>query len=190
MLSGTQRQTAGVQNRWIEVCSGDWCLVNGRLDRCWPTNVVGLTNPAFVFNSLSATKRKIGCRKGIPRRDAAVVGCENDNRIVRQFELVEFCQQSADPFVEIHPEDAGLPVHPFKDILGGTPQENAEAFKALLDGAEGAYRDAVLLNSAAALVIAEKAADLKEGVAIAAESIASGAAKAKVEGLARITSDG
>ena len=91
---------------------------------------------------------------------------------------------------EIHPEDAGLPVHPFKDILGGTPQENAEAFKALLDGAEGAYRDAVLLNSAAALVIAEKAADLKEGVAIAAESIASGAAKAKVEGLARITSDG
>ena len=74
--------------------------------------------------------------------------------------------------------------------MGGTPQENAEAFKALLDGAEGAYRDAVLLNSAAALVIAEKAADLKEGVAIAAESIASGAAKAKVEGLARITSDG
>ena len=89
---------------------------------------------------------------------------------------------------EIHPEDAGLPVHPFKDILGGTPQDNAEAFKALLDGAEGAYRDAVLLNSAAALVIAEKAADLKEGVAIAAESIASGAARAKVEGLARITS--
>ena len=91
---------------------------------------------------------------------------------------------------EIHPEDAGLPVHPFKDILGGTPEENANAFKALLDGAEGAYRDAVLLNSAAALVIAEKAADLKEGVAIAAESIASGAAKAKVEGLARITSGG
>lgn len=91
---------------------------------------------------------------------------------------------------EIHPEDAGLPVHPFKDILGGTPDENAIAFKALLDGAKGAYRDAVLLNAAAALMVAEKASDLKDGVALAGEAIASGAAKAKVDGLARITSGG
>jgi len=89
---------------------------------------------------------------------------------------------------EIHPEQAGLPVHPFRDILGGTPEENAQAFKALLDGTPGAYRDAVLLNAAAALVIAGKAADLKEGVALAAESIDSGAARDKVEGLARVTS--
>ena len=89
---------------------------------------------------------------------------------------------------EVHPEDAGLPVHPFKDILGGSPEENAEAFKALLDGQESAYRDAVLLNSAAALVVAEKAGDLKSGVEQAREAIDSGAAKTKVEGLARITS--
>ncbi len=89
---------------------------------------------------------------------------------------------------EIHPEDAGLPVHPLKDILGGSPDENAAAFRALLDGAPGAYHDAVLLNAAAALVIAGRANDLKEGVEIAAESIASGAARAKVEGLARVTS--
>ena len=88
---------------------------------------------------------------------------------------------------EVHPEDAGLPVHPFRDILGGTPEENANAFRALLDGAPGAYRDAVLLNSAAALVIAEKAADLKAGVELAAAAIDSGAARAKVEGLARAT---
>ncbi|MBT8425055.1 MAG: anthranilate phosphoribosyltransferase, partial [Silicimonas sp.] len=43
----------------------------------------------------------------------------------------------------IHPEDAGLPVHPFRDILGGTPEENANALRALLDRAPGAYRDAV-----------------------------------------------
>ncbi|MYI69610.1 MAG: anthranilate phosphoribosyltransferase, partial [Boseongicola sp. SB0673_bin_14] len=72
--------------------------------------------------------------------------------------------------------------------LGGLPDENAAAFSALLDGAPGAYRDAVLLNAAAALVIAGKANDLKEGVEIAAESIASGAARAKVEGLAHVTS--
>lgn len=89
---------------------------------------------------------------------------------------------------EIHPENAGLPVHAFSEVLGGTPEENAQAFRALLDGAPGAYRDAVLLNAAAALVIAEKAADLKEGVSVAAQSIDSGTAKAKVEGLARVTS--
>lgn len=89
---------------------------------------------------------------------------------------------------ELHPEDAGLPVHPFDMIVGGTPEENAMAFRVLLQGTPSAYRDAVLLNAAAALVVAGKAADLKEGVARAAESIDSGAAKAKVEALARITS--
>ncbi|UWQ81058.1 anthranilate phosphoribosyltransferase [Leisingera sp. S132] len=90
--------------------------------------------------------------------------------------------------VELHPEDAGLPVHDFDKIIGGTPAENAMAFRVLLQGTPSAYRDAVLLNAAAALVVAGKASDLKEGVARAAESIDSGAAKAKVEALARITS--
>lgn len=90
--------------------------------------------------------------------------------------------------IEVHPEDAGLPVHPFKDILGGTPAENAVAFRALLGGEQNAYRDAVLLNASAALVVADRAKDLKEGVEIAAESIDSGKAKASVEALARVTS--
>ena len=90
--------------------------------------------------------------------------------------------------LEIHPEDAGLPVHAMKDILGGTPEDNAKAFSALLDGAPGAYRDAVLLNAAAALVVAGKADDLKAGVEIATDSIDGGKAKAKLDGLARITS--
>lgn len=90
--------------------------------------------------------------------------------------------------LEIHPEDAGLPQHPFEAILGGTPEENGVAFRALLDGAPSAYRDAVLLNSAAALVVAGKSDTLKDGVDMAAESIDSGAAKAKIEALARITS--
>ncbi|MBY6005970.1 anthranilate phosphoribosyltransferase [Salipiger bermudensis] len=89
--------------------------------------------------------------------------------------------------VELHPEDAGLPEHPFEEIVGGTPAENAQAFRALLDGARTAYRDAVLLNSAAALVVAGKASDLREGVAMARESIDSGAAKAKIAALAEAT---
>lgn len=87
----------------------------------------------------------------------------------------------------VHPEDAGLTPHPFEAILGGTPSENAAAFRALLDGAPGAYRDAVLLNAAAALVVADKAGTLTEGVALARESIDSGAAKAKVDALRRLT---
>ncbi|MEL7299879.1 MAG: anthranilate phosphoribosyltransferase [Pseudomonadota bacterium] len=89
---------------------------------------------------------------------------------------------------EVHPEEAGLPVHRFADILGGTPEENGIAFKALLEGQRGAYRDAVLLNAAAALLVAERCESLAEGAHMAAESIDNGAAKAKVEGLARITS--
>ena len=91
---------------------------------------------------------------------------------------------------EVTPADAGLPVHPFEAIMGGAPEDNAAAFRALLAGEKGAYRDAVLLNSAAALLVADKVPDLKAGVALAAESIDSGAAHAKVEALATLTTAG
>jgi len=90
---------------------------------------------------------------------------------------------------EVTPEDFGLPVHPFEAIIGGDPSENAIAFRDLLDGAQSAYRDAVLLNAAAALKVAGRTNDLKDGVAMARESIDSGAAKQKIEALARITSE-
>ncbi|WP_340242857.1 anthranilate phosphoribosyltransferase [Roseobacter sp. HKCCA2468] len=88
---------------------------------------------------------------------------------------------------EIHPEDAGLPVHPLRDILGGSPEENGRAFAALLEGAPSAYRDAVLLNAACALVVADHASDLRAGVEMARDSIDSGKAKAKLTALARLT---
>jgi len=90
---------------------------------------------------------------------------------------------------EINPEDAGLPVHRFEDIIGGTPEENARHFNALLDGVQNAYRDAVLLNSAAALVVADVASDLKQGVEMAQTSIDSGAARDKISVVARITQE-
>ncbi|WP_134725698.1 anthranilate phosphoribosyltransferase [Paracoccus luteus] len=86
---------------------------------------------------------------------------------------------------EIAPEDAGLPVHPFEAIVGGEPAQNAAALRALLDGSAGAYRDAVLLNAAAALLIAGRASDLRQGADIARESIDSGAARDR---LARLVS--
>ncbi len=91
---------------------------------------------------------------------------------------------------EVHPEDAGLPVHPFRDILGGTPEENANAFRAVLAGEKGAYRDAVLMNAAAALIVAGRVSDLRDGVEIAADAIDIGKAKAAVDAVARVTSAG
>lgn len=76
----------------------------------------------------------------------------------------------------LKPEDFGLPVHDLNDIIGGSPEDNAKALRALLEGAEGAYRDIVLANAAAVLVIAEKVKTLPDGVARAAEMIDNGAA--------------
>ncbi len=88
---------------------------------------------------------------------------------------------------EIHPEDAGLPIHPFNTIQGGTPAENGAALQALLAGEPGPYRDAVLLNAAAALVVANAAPDLRTGADIAAHSIDSGAANRTTQTLAQVT---
>ncbi|MCF6306112.1 MAG: anthranilate phosphoribosyltransferase [Rhodobacteraceae bacterium] len=90
---------------------------------------------------------------------------------------------------EITPEDAGLPVHPFSAILGGSPETNGLAFRALLAGEKSAYRDAVLLNAAAALLISEKVSNLPDGAEMAAQSIDSGAALKCIQILAKITSE-
>ena len=76
----------------------------------------------------------------------------------------------------VSPEDAGLPRAPASALKGGDPAENAIALEALLNGAPGAYRDVVLLNAAAALIVADRAGDLREGAAIAARAIDDGAA--------------
>ncbi|HEY0102640.1 MAG TPA: anthranilate phosphoribosyltransferase [Brevundimonas sp.] len=82
----------------------------------------------------------------------------------------------------ITPEDAGLARADIADLRGGDAEENAAALRALLDGARGAYRDVVLLNAAAALVVADRAVDLAEGAAMAATVIDDGrAAKALAE---------
>jgi len=78
---------------------------------------------------------------------------------------------------EIAPEDAGLDRADLAALKGGEAAENAAALRALLDGAKGAYRDIVRLNAAAALVIADKAEDLRGGAALAADAIDSGRAK-------------
>ena len=90
---------------------------------------------------------------------------------------------------EISPEDAGLPLAKPEDLKGGTPEENAEALRSLLQGAPGAYRDCVVFNVAAALLVAGKAEDLKDGAAQAVAAIDSGKALDTLEDLINITND-
>lgn len=160
-------------------------------------NILGpLTNPAGVKRQLTGAYSRDVIR---PMAETlAVLGSEkawlvhgSDGTDELSIAGVSWVAALADGKVvdqEVHPEDAGLPVHDFADILGGTPKENGVAFRALLDGQTSAYRDAVLLNSAAALLVADKVSSLPEGVEMAAESIDSGAAKGKIEALAKLTS--
>lgn len=84
---------------------------------------------------------------------------------------------------EVTPEDAGLARAKPEDLVGGAPDENAAAMTALLEGEMGAYRDIVLLNTAAALLVCHKAETLKEGVEMAALAIDDGGARAVLANL-------
>lgn len=78
--------------------------------------------------------------------------------------------------LRIEPADAGLPSHPIDALRGGEPAYNAAALRRLLQGEPGAYRDAVLLNSAAALMVAGRVSTLVEGVEEAGEVLDNGLA--------------
>jgi anthranilate phosphoribosyltransferase len=88
---------------------------------------------------------------------------------------------------DVTPEEAGLPRATAADLRGGDPATNALALSALLDGHPGAYRDIVLYNSAAALLVAGKAATLRAGVGMAAAAIDGGKARAVLSKLVAIT---
>ncbi|QQO22041.1 anthranilate phosphoribosyltransferase [Bradyrhizobium diazoefficiens] len=88
---------------------------------------------------------------------------------------------------EVTPGDAGLPHCEAGALKGGDADANAIALQNVLDGKPSPYRDVALMNAAAALVVAGRAKDLKEGVAIGARSIDSGAANAKLKHLVTIS---
>jgi anthranilate phosphoribosyltransferase len=159
-------------------------------------NILGpLTNPAGVkyqltgafskvlLEPMAETLKSLGCKKAW-----LVHGSDGTDEITITGEtsVVKLENESISKF-EIHPEEAKLQVHPLDEILGGTPSENSKAFLDLLDGKKGAYRDAVLLNSAAALVVAEKSSDLATGVEISREAIDSGTAKSALKRLIKVT---
>jgi anthranilate phosphoribosyltransferase len=91
---------------------------------------------------------------------------------------------------EVTPEDAGLTRADPADLKGGDAETNAKAITAMLGGEGGPYRDIVVLNAAAALVVAGKAGDLKDGAGVAAGAIDSGSAKETLAQLVAISNSG
>ena len=85
------------------------------------------------------------------------------------------------------PSDFGVPQASQEDLKGGAPETNAEIIRSVLDNQPGPHRDIVVANSAAALLLAQHAEDLKTAVELAAKSIESGSAKNKLEQLVAFT---
>ena len=91
---------------------------------------------------------------------------------------------------EVTPADAGLAPAKLADLKGGDAATNAAAIRELLAGVKSPFRDIVLLNTAAALIVGGKATSLTDGVALAVHSIESGAARAALDKLIQITNAG
>lgn len=143
--------------------------------------VLGVFDPkwlmplAEVLGALGATRAWVVHGEGLD--EMSTVGAT---------QVAEWKDGAARAFA-VTPEDAGLPRTAMEDLRGGPPARNAQALRDLLDGQTGAYRDITLLNAAAAFVVGGRAETLRDGVALAAAAIDTGAARAALDGLIEAT---
>lgn len=157
-LLGPLSNPAGVKRQLLGVFSPHW-----------------LRPVAEVLKSLGSTNVWVVHGSGLDeitltgRSDVVAL----ENGVIREFSLT--------------PEDFGLAACTLDEIRGGDGIHNAAALRAILEGAENAYRDVSVANAAAALVISGKAANIREGVSLASQSIASGAARAALDRLIAVS---
>lgn len=163
--------------------------IRRRIGRRTIFNLMGpLANPAHVSKQLIGIARPdyapiyADALTQLGAESAAVIsGNEGLDELSTEGESVAVNVGAAKLPTVITPEDAGLPRYPLSAIRGGDPAYNAVALRQLLLGEPGAYRDAVLLNAAAALVVAGEVADLREGAEEAAEILDKGLANALLD---------
>ncbi|MEN1968502.1 anthranilate phosphoribosyltransferase [Lentibacillus sp. N15] len=169
-------------------------LMKVRKDLRIPTifNLIGpLTNPVNLDTQLLGVNRrdvlpmmgetlgKLGRRRaivinGAGYMDEASLAGENHITLLDNGEIASFT---------LHPSEVDLPVYPIEDIRGGDAKQNAEILLNVLKGSPGAHLDTVLLNAGLGLYANGTATNIKEGVAMARESILSGAAMEKLNNL-------
>ena len=154
-LLGPLSNPAGVKRQLVGVYSAAWLAPIAEVLRNLGSERVWVTHGADGLDEITTT----GPTKVVELKDGAI----------RAFDVT--------------PEEAGLPRAEPSALKGGEPAENAKALAKVLDGAAGAFRDIGLITSAAALVIASKAASLKDGVAQGDLAISTGAARRALDRL-------
>ena len=158
-LMGPMSNPAGVKRQLLGVFSADWQEPMANVLRNLGTEHAWLVHGSDGLDEITTT----GPTRIVELRHGAI----------RTFTLT--------------PEEYGISLSDPADLKGGDASANANAIKALFGGAPSAYRDIVLLNAAAALVIAERAADLPAALDLAAEAIDSGKANEVLANLVRVT---
>ncbi|MES2988919.1 MAG: anthranilate phosphoribosyltransferase [Pseudomonadota bacterium] len=163
--------------------------IRRRIGRRTIFNLMGpLANPAHVTRQLIGIARPdyasvfAEALEQLGTEAAAVIsGEEGLDELSTEGASIAVNVGSASLPARITPEDAGLPRHPLIAIRGGDPAYNAVELRKLLQGEKSPYRDAVLLNAAAALMVAGRASDLREGAEEAAEFLDNGLANALLD---------
>jgi anthranilate phosphoribosyltransferase len=158
-LLGPLANPAGVKRQLVGVFSAAWLLPMAEVLRNLGSERVWITHGADGLDEMSTT----GTTKIVELKDGAI----------RAFEIA--------------PEDVGLTRVDLAALKGGDAAHNAEALKAVLAGARNAYAEIAMLNAAGALVVAGKARELAEGVAMAGDALASGAAKRVLDRLVGVS---
>jgi anthranilate phosphoribosyltransferase len=157
-------------------------------------NLLGpLANPAGVKRQLTGvfspdwTRPMAETLAALGHRAAWIVhGMGLDELTVAGPNHVTALRDGAITSFTVDAEQAGLTHAPIAAIRGGDAGSNAVALQAVLENTPGAYRDTVLLNAAAALIVADRVADLREGVVLAERALASGSALAALQSLRRV----
>src|SRR5262249_25153780 len=159
-------------------------------------NLLGpLTNPA------GATRQLVGVPKPelteLVARSLLQLGSERawvahgadglDEISTTGYTKVSECRDGAVNTFYLHPSDFALPKSTPESLKGGEASDNAAIARAILDGEQGPRRDIVLLNSGAALLIAGRVSTIPEGIAMAADAIDSGRAKAVLAKLVKVS---
>jgi anthranilate phosphoribosyltransferase len=158
-LLGPLANPAGVKRQLVGVFSAAWLTPMAEVLRNLGSERVWITHGADGLDEMSTT----GTTKIVELKDGAI----------RAFEIA--------------PEDVGLTRVDLTALKGGDAAHNAEALKAVLAGARNAYAEIAMLNAAGALVVAGKARELAEGVAMAGDALASGAAKGVLDRLVGVS---
>ncbi|MGA2492425.1 MAG: anthranilate phosphoribosyltransferase [Roseiarcus sp.] len=158
-LLGPLANPAGVKRQLVGVFSAAWLMPMAEVLRNLGSERVWVTHGADGLDEMSTT----GTTKIVELKDGAI----------RAFEIA--------------PEDVGLTRVDLGALKGGDAAYNAEALKAVLAGARNAYAEIAMLNAAGALVVAGKARELAEGVAMAGDALASGAAKRVLDRLVGVS---